>query len=157
MFSHFQSNTHPLPPTHPPKNHILYDEKIIRSSNFNVISKRLPAQRGRHSFIYASGCFYSAVAELSAFATETYSQKLKYLLSHHLYKRFANTQGSEILLLLRCQHYPNWPQIQCNPYQRIPASLEKMTVWVFPRWLSENKSDQRPWGCRFNPWPRSVD
>ena len=26
----------------------------------------------------------------------------------------------------------------------------------FPLWLSGNESDWYPWGCRFNPWPRSV-
>ena len=26
----------------------------------------------------------------------------------------------------------------------------------FPSWLSGNESDYHPWGCRFDPWPRSV-
>ena len=26
----------------------------------------------------------------------------------------------------------------------------------FPLWLSGNESDWYPWGCRFNPWPRSM-
>ena len=25
-----------------------------------------------------------------------------------------------------------------------------------PSWCSGNESDEEPWGCRFNPWPRSV-
>ena len=31
-----------------------------------------------------------------------------------------------------------------------------LSVWEFPSWLSGNESDYHPWGCRFDPWPRSV-
>ena len=38
-------------------------------------------------------------------------------------------------------------------------SYSKFRIFIseFPLWLSGNESDWYPWGCRFTPWPHSVD
>ena len=38
----------------------------------------------------------------------------------------------------------------------LPRSFKKRFSRVFLSWLSGNEASYNPWGCGFDPWPRSV-
>ena len=48
-------------------------------------------------------------------------------------------------------HFIHYRQYNLN------LNFQKLRFWgEFPSWLSSNEPGQYPWGCEFDPWPRSV-
>ena len=56
-------------------------------------------------------------------------------------------------LLPGAQHTPSHPS---GPLTGSYSQVSKWADGKFPLWPTGSKSDQYPWGCRLDPWPRSM-
>ena len=94
--------------------------------------------------------------------------QIKTLMSYHLtsvrmaiFKKFPNNKcwrryeknNSQELLV----GMPISAVTMENSMEVLQKAKNRNTIWSeFPSWCSGNESDQEPWGCGFDSWPRSV-
>ena len=86
-----------------------------------------------------------------------------WLFSHKWFFNCLTTIPNLIKLLkLSVKFYPynTWLNA-CLPHPKPMLEYKDKTqvkslCWDFLLWLSGSKPDWYPWGCRFDPWPRSV-
>ena len=110
-----------------------------------------------HNLYQNSSCIPSCFVLFFFFLVEIHKQILKFIwkckgprIAKIILKRKKKLKD------LHFVHSKHTAIIRRMWYWHKDRSMEWNKMKEFPLWLSSNEPHQYPWGCGFDPWPRSV-